>query len=218
MVGRLSQSRSQSCTVGHMSPARTGRDRGCYEIDRTYKNVGRVRQSSGTTSVREYRNRLALLDKLAKAERWDVLRALQTRQVSIESLIEADRDERLGATLTDLLTRERLFDREVKDLNGQTSIELGALNATLLKMGKGATRSRYADSFSRFVRIVADILPETATVNDLLTVPWDTIADPAGRPGVSICPCRQQPARGDNSRRRPASGLWPSWLSFRQAW
>jgi len=149
-----------------MSPSRTHGKTGNFIIQRVYPNVGEIRRSSGTPSIRAYNNRLAILDKLNKLERWDVLRAFKDGDVTMEQLVEADAADRLGASLSDVKLRESLW---------------AALGKALPKMGKAkSTRDNYGDAIVRFTKIGAPFLPANPTVGDLLKVDYDALYDAWG--------------------------------------
>lgn len=144
-----------------MSPDRTGPD-GNYRIDRRFKHIGRIRRSLGTSSVREYNQRVALIEKLWKDEKYELLRAFQKGAkrggIEIEQLIEADRAGSLGSTLSSLILQANLWTAFE-----QTVTTLGSVDAT---------RERYARSFRALQRKAKDYLGNKATVADLSTVPW----------------------------------------------
>lgn len=144
-----------------MSPDRTGPD-GNYRIDRRFKHIGRIRRSLGTSSVREFHQRVALIEKLWKDEKYELLRAFQKGAarggIEIEQLIEADRAGQLGMTLSSLTLRTNLWK---------------AMDATLPKMGNSeVTRQRYHKSFAALQRKASAYLSGKATVADLSLVPW----------------------------------------------
>jgi integrase len=156
-----------------LTPARTGGKRGNFEIQRTFKNVGEIRISSGTDNIRVYRQRVALLEKLAKMERWELLRALRDRKVTIEELVEADREERLGASLDGIALAAPLWS---------------TIEATLPRMGgkrnPAATQHRYAKSFRALQRKGRKWLPDDARVEDLRKVDWTELAEAWGGSGT----------------------------------
>lgn len=144
-----------------MSPDKTGPD-GNYRIDRRFKHIGRIRRSLGTSSIREFNQRVALIEKLWKEEKYELLRAFQRGAarggIEIEQLIEADRAGQLGTTLSSLTLRTNLWK---------------AIDETLPKMGNtGATRARYHTSFVALQRKASVYLSAKATVADLTLVKW----------------------------------------------
>lgn len=91
-----------------MSPTKTSAD-GCFRFDRILRGVGRLTLSSGTRKLPEFRRRDALVSKLYDQGRLDLLRALVGKQLSIQDLVLADREERLNAVASDLLARRPLW-------------------------------------------------------------------------------------------------------------
>lgn len=140
-----------------MTPARTGKGRGCYEFDRVIPDVGRIRQTSGTTDLREFRRRDAILTKLHETAQLELLRAFKERKITIAALVEHDRHGRGGETLEVLKLRQPLW---------------AAIVEQLPRMGGAAgTRERYELSF-RTLQATCAALGPRATVADLATVDW----------------------------------------------
>lgn len=83
---------------------------GSFEIDRRFPGVGRIRMASGAMSVRQFRDYDALLSKLKKADRVDLLRALKARRITLTELADADRRGQLGAADADVLLSRTLAD------------------------------------------------------------------------------------------------------------
>lgn len=75
-----------------MGPARTGKGVGAYQFDRVFPGVGRIKKSSGTDKLKEFQRRDALLTKLYETSALEVLRALKAGAITIEEIVEADRD------------------------------------------------------------------------------------------------------------------------------
>lgn len=130
-----------------MSPTKTSKD-GCYRFDRVFRGVGRITSSSGTRKRGEFQRRDGLLTKLYEQSRLDLLRALAERRLTIQDLVLADREERLGAVASDLLARRPLWP----------SVE------QLFPTG------RYRRSFDELRR--SGVLTSTATIITLATVDW----------------------------------------------
>jgi hypothetical protein len=82
-----------------MSPSRTGKSQGNYEIDRRFPIVGRVRLSSGTRDLREFRRRDVLLSTLYEIGDLDTLRLLRDREMTIQQLVALHRDKGLRGGL-----------------------------------------------------------------------------------------------------------------------
>lgn len=140
-----------------MTPARTGKGKGCYEFDRVIPDVGRIRQTSGTRDLREFRRRDAILTKLHETAQLELLRAFKERKLTIEALVEHDRHGRGGETLEVLKLQQPLW---------------AAIAEQLPRMGgTHGTRERYELSF-RTLRASCPQLGARATVADLQTVDW----------------------------------------------
>lgn len=143
-----------------MTPARTGKGKGNLEFDRRFPGVGRIRCSSGTRVLREFRARDAVLTKLFKTGQLEVLRAFRDGHLTIEQLVEQDLHGRGGETLELIEARRPLW---------------ATVDATLPLMGRTTGgRARYALSF-RQLR-AAGVLSEQSTVADLARVKWAALA------------------------------------------
>jgi integrase len=141
-----------------MSPRRTGPD-GCYCFDRVVKGVGRIQSSSGTRKLTEFRQRDALIVRLARQPRLDLLRALKEGRLSMLELVEADRLDQLGRVTADLVVRRPLW---------------AAIEELLPQMGRGpATRKRYRYSLEALA--ASGILPKGARIADLERVDWSAL-------------------------------------------
>jgi integrase len=153
-----------------MTPARTGGKTGNFEIQERFKNVGEIRRSLGTSVLKEFNNRRALLRKLEKAEKYEILRAFRDKKLTIEQLIEADANERLGATLSDAMLHMNLWD---------------SVEQALAKIRKShATVERYRISMKALQMKAADELPDDATLADLASVDWDALSSSWGASGA----------------------------------
>jgi len=153
-----------------MTPARTGGKTGNYELQEIFRNVGEIRQSLGTSDLTEFNNRRALLRKIEKREKWDILRAFRDRKITIEELIEADANDRLGATLADARLGMNLWD--------QVESALGKIKA------KKTTVDRYQSAFKALQLKAAKELPDNAIVADLADVKWIDLGDAWGNSGA----------------------------------
>lgn len=143
-----------------MTPTRTSGSRGGnLEIRRRFKGLGKpLRKSLGTPDKKQFRQRVALLEKLVKLEQYELLRAFQDDDITIEQLIEADANQRLAQGMDGVRLTANLWD---------------AIEATLPKMGKApATRARYARSFRALQRKGKRYLPDSATIASLAGVDW----------------------------------------------
>lgn len=137
---------------------------GHYEINRRFKNVGLIRMSLGTSDIREFRRRVALVEKLHRQERYELLRRLRDkndRDVTIEFLIEADREERLGSAASDLSLNQNLWE---------------AIERTLPRMGNKETAKRYAVSLRALQEKAGKHLGPNARVRALASAPWSEIS------------------------------------------
>lgn len=143
-----------------MTPARTGKGKGNLEFDRRFPGVGRLRRSSGTRSLREFRARDAVLTKLFKTGQLEVLRAFRDGHLTIEQLVEQDLHGRGGESIEMIEARRPLW---------------ATVDATLPLMGRSTgARNRYALSFRQLRS--RGVLAEQATVGDLQRVHWAAVA------------------------------------------
>lgn len=141
-----------------MSPTRTTKG-GNFRFDRLFPGVGRITASSGTKKLSEFRQRDALLVRLYRKPRLDLLRALKDGTVTIMELVEADRLDQLGQVTADLVARRPLW---------------ATVDAMLPTMGRGAaTRRRYGYSLTALR--TAGVLSRTAKVGDLARVDWPAL-------------------------------------------
>jgi integrase len=122
--------------------------------------VGRISCSSRTTDYKEFRRRDGIVTKLADSSQIEVLRALKDGRITIEQLVEADREQRL----------------KTSDLMGMLTLRRPlwtTITATLPAMGRSeATRKRYEVSLAALKTKGAAFLSEGSTVADLERVPW----------------------------------------------
>jgi integrase len=139
-----------------MAPARTGKTGGAFQFDRVFAGVGRIKRSSGTDKVKEFRKRDALLTKLFETSALAVLRAFKAGQITIEAIVEADRGTNVLTSMDQLA--------EIAPLPQ-------AIAAALLRMGdSAATRDRYARSLAKLLREVPAL--SVGRVGDLASVDW----------------------------------------------
>lgn len=139
-----------------MTPARTGKTTGSFEFDRIIPGVGRLRLSSGTDNLREFRRRDALLTKLFETSQIELLKAFKRREITITQLIEHDRHSHGGESLMTVRTKAPLW---------------ATLEAILPRMGRAdGTRARYRLSFQQLQKRSG--LPENATVAALQRLDW----------------------------------------------
>ena len=138
-----------------MTPSFTSGVRGGnLEVRRRFRGLDKpLRKSLGTPDRRVFRQRVALLEKLVKLEQFELLRAFQNDEITIEELVEADVRGRLVQGIDGVKLAANLWD---------------AIEETLPKMGKSpATRQRYQKSFKALQRKAARQLPDSARVSDL---------------------------------------------------
>ncbi len=138
-----------------MTPSHTSGSRGGnFEVRRRFRGLDKpLRKSTGTPDKKKHRQRVALLEKLEKLEQFELLRAFQNDELTIEDLIEADARGRLGQGIDGVKLAANLWD---------------AVEEILPRMGKApATRHRYQKSFKALQRKAAKQLPDTARVSDL---------------------------------------------------
>lgn len=142
-----------------MGPSRTGKGTGALQFDRRFAGVGRIKKSSGTTHLQEFRRRDALLTKLFETSALDVLRAFRDGAVTIEEIVAADRDK------APLLTLDRV--RREAPL-------WATVDAIAPRVGKSAqTRARFVRAWASLQ--AAGVLTPHATVGDLARVDWDAL-------------------------------------------
>jgi len=87
-------------------------DSGCFRFNRDFTRigVGRITRSSRTTNEREFNRRNDILTKLAESAQIDVLRAFRTGAITIEQLVDADREQRLkSADLLGVMALQRPY-------------------------------------------------------------------------------------------------------------
>ena len=140
-----------------------------FNRDFTRIGVGRITRSSRTTDYKEFLRRDLILTKLAEAGQIEALRAYRDGRISIEQLIEADREQRL----------------KTSDLLGMLSLQQplwSAIAATLPAMGSSTgTRKRYEVSLGALRGKSAGLLSERSTVADLERVAWSDLRTKWGR-------------------------------------
>lgn len=136
-------------------PSRTGGKTTCYQIDRRFRGVGRVKLTSGTTSLREFYRRNDVLTTLYEDRRLDVLCALRDGVVSVVEVCAAHR-KGAGHSLAAIALVSPLW---------------ASMRQTLPTMGKSReTRDRYALTFASLE--ACGVIPPTALVRDLESVEW----------------------------------------------
>jgi integrase len=138
-----------------MTPARTsGKRGGNFEIDRVIEGLDKpLRKSLGTPDLKKFRQRVALIEKAEKLEQYELLRAFQNDEISIEEMIEADARGKLREGIDGVKLNANLWD---------------AIEVTLPSMGKtAATRYRYQTSFKALQKKAAKTLGDNARVADL---------------------------------------------------
>jgi hypothetical protein len=142
-----------------MGPARTGGKQGAFQFDRRFPGVGRIKKTSGTTKLKEFQRRDALLTKLYEQSALHVLRAFKDGDITIEQIIEADRGNNPAMSMDRIATTQSLT---------------AAITKALPKMGKSpATRDRYQRSLEKLLNTVPTL--QHARVGDLAGVDWHTL-------------------------------------------
>lgn len=150
-----------------MTPKRSGGWRATsgspirFNRDFSRNGIGRITNSSRTTDPNEFRRRDDLLTKLHNSGQFEVLRAFKSGSLTIESIVDADREGRLrGAELMAYLVLRRPLWHAIEE--------------TLPLMGRSEpTRKRYRLSLLKSLREnAARYLPEAAHVADLEGVRW----------------------------------------------
>jgi integrase len=127
---------------------------------RHFPGVGVIRRSSGTRKAGEFHARDAVLTKLWKADRLDLLRDFRDAKISINELMDLDRRGiLLRATAQDAVTHRPLWE---------------VARALLPRMGtKGSTRQRYAGILARLE--ARKLLGERPTLAQLPAFDWPTL-------------------------------------------
>lgn len=131
--------------------------------------VGRITRSSRTSNPKEFQHRDGILTKLSESGQIEVLRAFRDGRLTIEQLVDADREQRLKSSdLLGLLTIQQALWQSISD--------------NLPKMGISAgTRKRYQVSFDALRRKSAASLSDRAIVADLERVNWGDLRKGWGR-------------------------------------
>jgi integrase len=123
--------------------------------------VGRIAAASGTTSVREFRKRDAMLTWLAEHGRLDLLRAVRDRTVSVTEVYDAYRANNLDTLVGErAILAKPLWDTVDAWADSQSSAK--------------PTRTRYQNSFNALRR--SGVLATSASVADLARVDWKELA------------------------------------------
>ena len=144
-----------------MGPARTGKGLGAFQFDRVFPGVGRIKKSSGTTKLKVFQDRDALLTKLYQSSSLDVLRAFKAGKITIEEMVQADRGNNVAMSLNRLATTAGLAK---------------AIDDALPRMGKAtSTRNRYRRSLEKLLREVPELAG--SRVSALADVDWRTLND-----------------------------------------
>lgn len=121
--------------------------------------VGRITRSSRTSNSKEFQRRDGVLTKLADSGQIEALRAFRDGRLSIEQLVEADREQRLkSADLLSMLTIQQSLWKSIEDI--------------LPRMGSTEpTRKRYEVSLDA-LRKKSAFLSDRSIVADLELLPW----------------------------------------------
>jgi integrase len=139
-----------------------------FNRDFTRIGVGRITLSSRTNDPKEFQRRDQLLTKLADNGQIDVLLAFKRRDLTIEQILNADREKGLKGA----------------DLLGQMALRKPlwtAVEETLPLMGASAsTRKRYEVSL-KALRHKAALLTDSPSVADLERLSWQELRKEWGR-------------------------------------
>jgi integrase len=130
-----------------------------FRVDRWFPGVGRINLVSGATTRPEHKKRDGLLTELFDTGRLELLRAIKTRQLTINEVFSAQRAGRMGFVATDVALQRPLWD---------------ALDAWLPTSGRAPATRRRADISVRTFRR-AHVLGSGALVRDLATVNWRAV-------------------------------------------
>lgn len=123
---------------------------GSYRFDRVFRGVGRVQRSAGTTDWKEFMRRDAILTKLYETSQLETLRGVQRGEVSLEELVEADREDRLRQAASLLVLHRRLWDTVTatwpeESLTSTTKRYRVSFSALKAKLGAGENRMKIRD-------------------------------------------------------------------------
>ena len=135
---------------------------GCIRFNRDFTRigVGRITTSSRTRDPAEFQHRNHILTRLANDAQLDVLRGLKDGRISIEQLVEMERQNRLRSS--DLFALVVLS----KNLWATRDAVIPALNCS------SATKNRYLVSLTALESRAVRFLGPSATLGDLAKVPW----------------------------------------------
>ena len=146
-------------------PRRSGAPPARFDI--RFPGVGRIREPTRARTWQDYDRRKAVVYKLFENSQLDILRAFRSSEVTIEQLVDADRQEKSLATLDDLKLRAPLWP---------------TVDRALAKMKcSKATKLRYRVSWDALK--ARGPLPDSATVADLAHVDWDDLKGAWGKSG-----------------------------------
>lgn len=143
-----------------MTPSRTNGDSGSFMIERRFKNVGELKKSTGTESIRVHNQRVALVEKLHARGDYELLRQWKRDETTIEALVEMDRAERLGQGVSDVKLIAPLW---------------ATIDRVFATLKPTKTNERYRTSLSALRRKSG--ISDTAKVSALETVDWEALAD-----------------------------------------
>lgn len=147
-----------------MTPRRSGSPNARFDI--RFPGIGRIRQPVRARTWQEYDRRKAVVYKLFENSQLDILRAFKAGQLTIEQLVDADRQDQSRATLDDLKIRAPLWR---------------TVDETLSKMrGKGQRGTaawRYRTSWDALRRLNVPGLESDARLSALAAVDWETVKD-----------------------------------------
>lgn len=141
-----------------MSPSKTSPN-GCWRLAWQRREIGRVTVSSGSRTVKGWRQAMAMLDTLYDRGELDLLRAIKAGTVTMKEVLSAEKSKAFGRgdALQMLALRRPLW----------ATVE--AWTAT----DKGVTMDRYRVSFDKLKLLSG--LSASATIADLARVNWKAL-------------------------------------------
>jgi len=141
---------------------------GSLRFDRRFRGVGRIALASGTRDVTLFHAFDRMLTELHEGGYVDVLRAIKSRQVTVQEVYDARRARRLTSVAADLVLYRPLWV---------------AVDAWLPRSARAeASRKRYGTSFKALRE--RGCLKDGATVQDLKRIDWNALQAIWGRSGA----------------------------------
>ena len=144
-----------------MSAAHRVSEHGTYRIQMKVKGVGRIWLTTGAQTAGEYKKRRACLEKLRDTGRLDILRAIKSRQITINEVYAADMGGRLGFVLADIVLQRPLRSSVIQWLEHSAKAP--------------GTRKRYKVAWHVLAR--SKRIRKHTTIKDLDTIDWQRWAN-----------------------------------------